>query len=181
MLAVSAGPASALSTVLPEEALPLQGVVGDDADAGCTVLLRASDKMGNVCSSGGARVHLTCPKEDAVACSVRDREDGTYLLVWRSPQSGTFETHITIDNIPIIGSPAPLRLLSATPDLSQSVLEGSALSRAIAGKPSVLRVKCKDKYGNPAYPGSSLTFECVRRPRPSDGPVGCTLLCMHVG
>ena len=67
ILNVVAGPASALSTVLPIESLPLQGVVGNGKESGCRVILRALDKMGNTCTAGGAVVVCACPKaEDKV-------------------------------------------------------------------------------------------------------------------
>ena len=63
-----------------------------------------------------------------------------------------------MDGYQIIGSPTPLRLISDTPDLAQSELTGGALSKAVAGKPATFRIKCKDKFGNPAQPGTDFHF-----------------------
>ena len=95
---------------------------------GCEVILHAADKMGNLCSYGGAVIQLdTFAKGDkerskAVTSHVVDRHDGSYLLSWRSTVSGTFEAHILIDGCHIMGSPSPLKLVSDTPDLSQAKL-----------------------------------------------------------
>ena len=67
LLSVFAGPASALSTALPSESLPLQGVAGDDEAAGCRVLLRAADKSSDEASARtdapgtGTRTCPFCP------------------------------------------------------------------------------------------------------------------------
>ena len=145
LLRVSAGSASALSTALPADSLPLQGIVGEKRGDGCEVVLQAQDKMGNVCSSGGAQLVCRCPEADYVQCSSEDREDGTYVIKWYSCVSGDFETQIFIDGVPIIGSPAQLRLLPDAPDLTQCEVTGSALSKAVAGRTSTLRIKCKDQ------------------------------------
>lgn len=169
LLTVVAGPASALSTALPTESLPLQGVVGDDSDAGCRVLLRASDKMGNLCTAGGANVRCEAkrrgPKsadaddEVVVNSRVNDRGDGYYELYFAGLVAGTFEAHVTIDGRDVLGTPTPLRLLPETIDPSQLEVSGSALSKAVAGQPSSLVVKCKDRYGNLAPSDGELSFE----------------------
>ena len=93
LLEVVAGPASALSTGLADEYLPLHGVVGADATSGCRVLLTTMDKMGNRCSSGGANVQCYCAEQDVVT-RVTDNADGSYALEWRSKVSGLFDAHV---------------------------------------------------------------------------------------
>ena len=167
LLKVAAGPASALSTAIPAESLPLVGVVGSGDDAGCRVLLKALDKMGNPCESGGASVACHCGHSEAeqkVESRVVDHKDGTYLLEWRSRVAGVFDAHVLVDGLSIIGSPTLLRLESDKPDLKQSELKGEGLSKAIAGKGSRFRIKCKDRFGNPAQSSTDLTFEMAMLP-----------------
>ena len=78
LLRVTAGPASALSTKLPMEFIPLSGVVG--SDGGCKLRLQTCDKMGNLCTEGGARVTCFCKGDKEVDTDVKDCEDGTYVL-----------------------------------------------------------------------------------------------------
>ena len=51
---------------------------------------------------------------DSVVAAVKDREDGTYEATWRSKQSGNYEVHIFIDDVPMVPGPpdleGPLRL-----------------------------------------------------------------------
>ena len=80
LLQVNAGPASALSTALPADVLPLKGLVGGDRTSGCHVLLKSLDKMGNQCESGGADVTCSCTgaSETLVESRVVDQNNGSY-------------------------------------------------------------------------------------------------------
>jgi len=157
LLHVTAGPASALSTRVPTEALPLAGVVGDKG--GCELLLQASDKMGNRCTSGSAAVACFAgSKEKKVDTVVVDNNDGTYLLRMRSKYSGTFDVHVAIDGLDVIGSPIPMRLLSQNPDLTQTQLEGEGLQKATAGNSTKFFLGFRDQYGNAADPGSTMVL-----------------------
>ena len=163
LLHVTAGAASALSTRLPPEAMPLNGVVG--SEGGCELLLQACDKMGNKCTLGGANVScFSSNKEKPVETDVVDNDDGTYLLRMRSKFSGSFDTYVTIDGLDVLGSPAPMRLLSDNPDLTQTELEGVGLKKATAGKSTTFTLRFKDQYGNAADPGNHMVFEmCLLR------------------
>ena len=115
-LTVSAGPASAVSTSLPAEALPLLGVVGlppeveptsvtatsgtaarktggaraQSAEVGCTVVLQAEDKVGNLCREGNEKVEASC-NDESIRCRTQDNGDGTYILSWHSATAGIFQ------------------------------------------------------------------------------------------
>lgn len=157
LLHVTAGPASALSTRVPTEVLPLAGVVGDKG--GCELLLQACDKMGNRCTSGSAAVACFAgSKERQVDTVVVDNNDGTYLLRMRSKYSGTFDVHVAIDGLDVIGSPIPMRLLSQNPDLTQTQLEGEGLQKATAGNSTKFFLGFRDQYGNAADPGSTMVL-----------------------
>jgi len=166
LLQVTAGPASALSTALPADVLPLKGLVGGDRTSGCHVLLKSLDKMGNQCESGGANVKCSCTgaSETLVESRVVDHKNGSYSLEWRSRVSGTFDAHILIDGHPIIGSPTPLTFGSGLPDLAKSELTGNGLAGCTAGKSTSFFIKCRDTFGNPAHPGSSMVFEMALLP-----------------
>ena len=82
------GPAHARTTEL--STAPLRGSVGLVAESGCYLTMHAADRMGNLCSSGGAKVAILCDNED-METNVDDQSDGTYVLSWRSKFSGTFK------------------------------------------------------------------------------------------
>ena len=152
-LQVSPGAAYAPATRLPPK-VRSGGVVGKEWHS---LTLTAADKMGNNCVSGGAPMRatsLTAGRE--LQTSTIDNQDGTYTLQWRSEQSGTYNMHVTIDGAHVIGSPCPLIMLAARPEVSQSYVYGDGLYEATAGKPSLIHVRCKDKYGNAALPSKEV-------------------------
>lgn len=156
-LNVTPGPAHALSTGLPKSVLPLRGVVGNGEAQGCTIELRASDKMGNPCNNGGARVKCLCVSADVV-CHCQDLANGSYRLSWQSESSGVFEVSVTIDDIIIQGTPTNLRLISDSPDLSRTTISGEGLTKAQAGKPATIEMRLHDQHGNVALAPPSLKF-----------------------
>ena len=165
VLKVSAGPASALTTAVLAHMLPLRGVVGNSSESGCRVVLKASDMMGNACEAGGATIVCSGGhKKIEILSRVVDNNDGTYLLEWRSKVAGVFDAHVSVDGVPILGSPMPLTLTSEPPDLKQSELIGSGLTKAVAGKPADFRIKFKDRFGNAAQPSANLKFEMAMLP-----------------
>ena len=135
----------------------LSGIVGEHG--GCKIKLRTRDKMNNQCSSGGAAVTCYCKAQQTVETDIQDEGNGSYILSFHSKHSGNFAIHVAIDGIDVKGSPTQLRLISDTPDLSQTEASGEGLEQATAGKPAHYAIKCKDKYGNPADPGNSVIFE----------------------
>ena len=165
VLKVSAGPASALTTAVLAHMLPMRGVVGNSSESGCRVVLKASDMMGNACEAGGATIVCSGGhKKIEILSRVVDNNDGTYLLEWRSKVAGVFDAHVSVDGVPILGSPMPLTLTSEPPDLKQSELIGSGLTKAVAGKPADFRIKFKDRFGNAAQPSANLKFEMAMLP-----------------
>ena len=146
---------------------------------GCQVTLHAMDTMGNLCTSGGARVECDCvvsgsgvggkaTPDARVECSVTDHGDGTYLLQWTSKVSGTYEAHVLVDGLQIVGSPSPLQMVADIPDLTKAELSGSGLEQATAGKYATFSIACKDRYGNSARPTAHMRFEMVTLPAVED-------------
>ena len=175
-LTVTAGPASAVATKLPADALPLTGEVGPENDGqtsrqhkptGCHCVMRALDRMGNQCQVGGASVVTRCDAAHGrVTCNAVDLGDGRYHLKWSSTVSGVHSVSVTIDGEPIKGGPFILHLTSGDPDVSKTELSGSGLTKVVAGKPGVFNILCRDRYGNATPPGSSLRFELSLLPAP---------------
>ena len=126
---------------------------GDEKSDGCHLILHAADKMGNLCTQGGANVTCSC-KNPAVESSVVVLGNGKYRLEWRSRVSGLHQVQIQIDGLHVIGSPALMRLSSGTPDVLRTKLSGEGLTSAIAGKVAHIKMQCVDSAGNPTLPGS---------------------------
>ena len=160
-LTVTPGKPHAALTRLPPDiskASPLRGMVGlAESESGCRHVLQTSDKMGNVCVSGGADVTASCSNPE-VESSVVDQHDGTYQLRWRSKLSGTFEVVVRIDGEDIVGSPFAVQFTSSSPELGKSTMSGAGLKDATAGIDARLRIGFFDKYGNSAVPKDSFKF-----------------------
>ena len=60
---------------------------------------------------------------------------------------------ITIDGLPIGGSPIQIKLISKIPELNKTVLQGDGLHTGIVGKPSKVNIRFMDAFGNPCHPG----------------------------
>ena len=159
-LSVVPGPANAGATVIPDDVLlPLHGTVGKEEQHGCHLKLQARDEMGNPCVEGGAKVSCSCLGVDTIEASITDNGDGTYALVWRSQQSGTFNVQIWIDKEQVASSPCAIKLLSDTPDLSKTSASGPGLGKVVtAGLTTQIRLRLLDKYSNVACTNDSLEF-----------------------
>ena len=135
---------------------------------GCRLTLHAADKMGNLCSQGGAAVTCSC-KDSSVEALCEDAGDGTYNLEWRAQKSGLYQVRVQIDGQDVIGSPTQMKLYSGTPDFTKTVLSGSGLTSAIAGKVATVAIQCVDASGNPTLPGSSMRFGIALLPASAGG------------
>ena len=154
-LLVAPGAAFAPSTELPRDVLPLRGVVGE---AWRGMVMFVNDKIGNQCVRGGAQVKMAISDSEAVECVTSDNGDGSYSFKWRSQKSGSYEVAVTIDGVPVGGSPTSLTMLAANLDVSNCEPSGQGLEKAVAGRPAVLRIRCHDRFSNPATPSINLKF-----------------------
>ena len=153
-LTVVPGDAYASSSKLPKESLPLRGVVGEQWRG---MVMFAADKIGNRCVNGGANVQIHVDHEGVEAICT-DNGDGSYGFKWRSERSGTYQVAVTINSIPVIGSPTTLTMLAANLDVGNCEATGVGLEKAVAGKPASLCVSCKDRFANLATPATTLKF-----------------------
>lgn len=157
-LIVLPGSAHAQSTCISPALAMLSGRVGEGLDDGCRLSINASDKMGNLCIAGGAKVDCTC-SNSSVQCKSRDNLDGSYTFEWRSKMSGFFYVHVLVENQSIQGSPIKMRLSSSIPDLSKTVLTGSGIGKHIpAGVPVEIHLSFLDQYSNGCSPGSKHEY-----------------------
>ena len=174
LLVVSPGAAHAQTTHLEVRDLPLRGGVGKAPEDGCTVLIHTSDRMGNLCTNGGALVQAALDKHgannekyqaDELDVNVVDHLDGSYSISLRSEISGTYPVRVTIDNTHIAGSPTTVVISAATPEVSKCAVSGDGLKAARAGLPAAIKVSCKDRYGNVAQRSDNMRFGLLLAPR----------------
>ena len=169
-LVVAPSNAHAPSTKLPEECLPLKGVVGDDWS--CTCTLHVSDKMGNGCIAGGAPIVVDV-ESDAVTSRCVDNSDGSYTLEWRGKISGSYKTQVRIDGAHVLGSPTYIKMLAGPPDVPKCEISGGGLKTALAGQAARVYITCKDRFSNPlsadSLQGNALSFGLSLLPPGADG------------
>lgn len=145
MLTVAPGPAHATWTrVECGNRLPVKAIVGEQSQG---IQVVSSDRMSNRCLVGGAAVKVTCDS-DSLQSTCQDNDDGTYLVSWYSQTSGTYKIRVSIGGIDVKGSPTPILMLASKPDVNQFNVRGDGLATAIAGRPAVVRIRCKDAFGN---------------------------------
>jgi len=158
-LYVSPSNAHAPSTSLPQESLPLKGVVGENWS--CECVLQAADRMGNRCTDGGAPIVIDA-EGDSITAACEDNENGTYTLKWRGKVSGVFKTQVKIDGAHVIGSPTNIRMFAGPPDVPKCEINGGGLKTALAGQAAAVQITCKDRFGNPlstdSLSGNALSF-----------------------
>lgn len=162
-LTVKPGPAHSMSTKLDPAPETLKGVVGSGAEEGVRLIMQAADQMGNICTEGGAVVKTEVVnngkdirKGPEVEANVEDLQNGSYLLHYRSKTSGVYEIKVTIDGIQVEGSPCKIRLLSSTPELHKSELDGPGLKQAVAGERAPVTIRFFDQFGNLAFPSETF-------------------------
>ena len=143
-LHVSPGVAHAAWTYLDQADLPLSGVVGQPSRG---ITLISSDRMGNRCLIGGAKVKVSCPNQK-LATSVDDGGDGTYTIRWKSNVAGTYTMHVSIDGAEVGGSPVPVTMFPSKPQVGNFRVIGEGLSKAVAGRDAAFRIQSQDDFGN---------------------------------
>ena len=154
-LTVSPGPPYPFFSTIEGGEAQMQGSVGSDEDSGCYTVLRAADKLGNWCTTGGAKINSTCMHTNTESI-VTDCNDGTYRLSWRSTHSGTFVIHVQIDGQHVTGSPSSVKFTSTKPEIASSKLSGEGLRNAVAGVRAEVVVNFVDSYANMAVPPASF-------------------------
>ena len=131
-----------------------------------------------VCGAG-APVRVDC-SERRVQTSCVDNGDGSYQIRWDSTLSGTFQVHVTIQGVDVVGSPTPLAMLASKPAVDQFEITGDGLSCAVAGVSAPVSIVCRDAYSNRrvlakphgAKPGAYFGIQIVESPEEIRVPMG---------
>jgi hypothetical protein len=92
---------------------------------------------------GGVEPATTASRSSEIACSLKDLKDGTYLASCTAAVAGTHRISITLDGLPISGSPF---LWVVAP--SVGTLQLQVPRAAIAGEPMSLLIEQFDEFTN---------------------------------
>ena len=85
---------------------------------------------------------------EKVEAGVVDQSDGLFRLSWYAKIAGTYETHITVNGMHVINSPAKVVMRSTRPVIAKSKLSGPGLIDAQDKTPTTIRVLLLDEYDN---------------------------------
>ena len=85
-----------------------RGKSGRRSDAGCTMMLRSCDEMGNFCINGGSKVTCMSPLAPQLTVECTDLGNGSYQIEWRAPartEACSYDVEVSMGGVPVMGSP----------------------------------------------------------------------------
>ena len=95
--------------------------------------------------------------------TVLDTSDGSYGATYRVLAAGAYQLSVTIDGVPIAGSPFATTVQPGATCASRSSVAGDGKDAAVAGSVAHFAIKAVDCYGNPATSGGDpFTASLVR-------------------
>jgi len=81
-----------------------------EVESSCEFRLLTRDKMGNLCTTGGADVKCTCVGRDDIDCRVTDLQDGSVRIQFWTSEAGQYEVDVRLDGLHVLGSPATMKI-----------------------------------------------------------------------
>ena len=138
------------------------GYAGTHAPA--TFLIRAKDWVGRECTSGGAYFEVRLRGPVNLQAEVVDRGDGTYAASYTAAISGSYSMHVTLNRVPIAGSPFSLLVDPDQTRPEYCVAEGAGLTSAEAGKAATFTILKQDRHGNARTRGVDHFYADVQGP-----------------
>jgi hypothetical protein len=151
--------------------LPLSGTASEEWHEGIT--FAALDLLGNKCTRGGADISMKLSKSaeregmaPPIECGVEDKENGSYVLKWKSTQAGVYPIDVQVDGAHVSGSPIQLIVHSAQPSVEHMAVAGNGMVKAVAGIKAELQVRVADRFGNRFESSGKLpyTFGLILNP-----------------
>ena len=127
-------------------------------------LIRARDWVGRECTSGGESFEVKLRGPVSLHGEVADKGDGTYLATYTAAISGNYTMHVTLNRMPIAGSPFALLVDADQTRPEYCVADGAGLSSAEAGKPTTFTIYKQDRFGNPRTRGVDHFYADVQGP-----------------
>ena len=101
-----------------------RGKSGRRSDAGCTMMLRSCDEMGNFCINGGSKITCMSPLAPQLTVECTDLGNGSYQIEWRAPartEACSYDVEVSMGGVPVMGSPVRVVMEGAPNDPGASV------------------------------------------------------------
>ena len=99
-----------------------------------------------------------------VKLTVLDPADGSYAASYSTLAAGRYELSVTINSVPIAGSPFATLVTPGATCARNSRVGGFGTQRAVAGMSAALRIDAVDCYGNPQTAGGDPFTVTLTRP-----------------
>lgn len=116
-------------------------------------VIHARDWVGRDCTAGGESFEVKLRGPVSLHGEVADNGDGTYVASYTAAISGNYTMHVTLNRLPIAGSPFALLVDADQTRPEYCVAEGAGLSAAEAGKPTTFTIYKQDRFGQPRTRG----------------------------
>lgn len=119
-----------------------------------TITVTARDAAGNEIRAGGDSVVVDVSVANSARPPVTDHGDGTYTASYTPTSTGTDYVAVTINGLPLVGSPFQSRISSGPTDATQSVATVPATGRA--GHALNIGLSMRDVHGNEVTHGGQI-------------------------
>jgi hypothetical protein len=133
-------------------------------------VIEAHDASGTRQHTGGDAFVVQIKGRSMVSSKVSDREDGSYVAVYRTPVSGAYLISVYLHGAHVAESPYEVTVLEPRPHAAHCVLRGYALNWAVAREVMRFEVEFVDALGQVA-PAEELDVY-VERVRPAGAAGG---------
>jgi len=148
VVSVAPGAYDAAHSTLEGEGL-LRAVAGEPERF--VVVLR--DKHGNRLLGSPANVGLVATIDGATEQVIHDHKDGTFRVQYRIGKLGPKKVDVTLDGVPISGSPFTVEVDPAVASPLHSYAHGDGLTAAVAGKEASFTIQSLDAFDNKVATG----------------------------
>lgn len=148
--------------IVAVDALDNERNVGGDAES-FEVVARFDDWGGEDWSRYGSGTladwELRAPTSLVTTGSVRDAQNGTYMVSLVPTIAGKHTLTVAFNGLDVMGSPFSLFVTHSTPAAQKSTAEGKGLSLGVVNISATFVATVRDTHGNPV-PGSEFLMGC---------------------
>jgi adhesin/invasin len=129
------------------------------AGSSTTIVVTARDASGNPLTTGGAGVSIVISGANSSSPFVNDNGNGTYTTFYNPQVTGTDIVNITMNGVPIGGSPYTSTVSAGAVDGARST--ATAPATIVAGNVSTVNIQARDGNGNAVTTGGATVVVSV--------------------
>ena len=107
----------------------------------------ACDGTGSRKETGGDMFFVAIRGTQRVRARIVDNDDGSYLVTWTPPQSGSYQVAVSCFGVSLPGSPFATTATTPVPYAPNCTVQGAALSKAVARATQAFEICFRDRLG----------------------------------